>query len=212
MLFGNKNESKKNAPDDTAVFKDIAVGLWRVKDKSGNDTFRFSFSRVDDKKELRRSFKPEHLPEFAGALYGLANAFAKAPSLDAELRKELARLAFVWTRRANWRRPTTPSMDPLTFQASVSSAKQIVFVSRTLDETVVSSGSGPFENQASVTRLFFLNLRPAHRGHSSVRTRSEPLFRFDLWPSHILRMSASRSLCCGNGIGAKRTELGPPRF
>lgn len=95
MLFGNKNESKKNAPDDTAVFKDIAVGLWRVKDKSGNDTFRFSFSRVDDKKELRRSFKPEHLPEFAGALYGLANAFAKAPSLDAELRKELARLAFV---------------------------------------------------------------------------------------------------------------------
>jgi hypothetical protein len=71
-----------------------------VKDGSGNDTFRFSFSRLDDKGNHRRSFKPEHLPEFAGALYGLANAFAKAPSLNAELRKELARMAFVLDKAA----------------------------------------------------------------------------------------------------------------
>src|SRR6476469_8355914 len=95
MSIGNREESNRNVPNDTAVFKDIAVGLWRVKDRSGNDTFRFSFSRLDDKGNLRRAFKPEDLPEFAGALYGLANAFAKAPSLDAGLRKELAHLAFV---------------------------------------------------------------------------------------------------------------------
>jgi hypothetical protein len=100
MSFGKTDESMSNAPDDTAILKDIAVGLWRVKDRGRNDSFRFSFSRLDQKGNVSRSFKPEHLPEFAGALYGLANAFAKAPSLDAKLRKELSRLAFVLDKAA----------------------------------------------------------------------------------------------------------------
>jgi hypothetical protein len=94
MVFGKKKQEARE-PDETAVFADIAVGLWSSLDANGRYAIRFSLSRRDDDGKIRRTFRPEHLEQFPYAIAGLAKALAQASRLPQALRNELSQLASV---------------------------------------------------------------------------------------------------------------------